>query len=244
MYWQHWNGAAWSGWISLGGIFTSVPSAVSRSAGRIDVFGIGTDGAMYHKYHNGAWSTSWEDLGGIFISAPTVVSVSYPPSLKLFGHKNSKLILQWGANRLDIFGVGTDKTAQLGLSPGMAMPGLRDGIDWDEVLTLSKFRSVGERGTDLHGLVKHYRKTVSICKISRFSRENSRTSSQKYYMIDTITCFFPLCKTNFTIPHQLKQTSLFRADGRSYYSVKLPVSQFNLFFLHPDSSELKHLKLY
>jgi hypothetical protein len=37
MYWQHWNGASWSGWISLGGIFTSVPAAVSWGAGRIDV---------------------------------------------------------------------------------------------------------------------------------------------------------------------------------------------------------------
>ena len=28
--------------------------------------------------------------------------------LDFFGHEKSKLILQWGANRLDIFGVGTD----------------------------------------------------------------------------------------------------------------------------------------
>jgi hypothetical protein len=77
IYWQHWNGAAWSGWTSLGGIFTSIPAAVSWSQGRIDIFGIGTDGGMYHKYYaNGEWSGTWEALGGIFISAPTVVSVS------------------------------------------------------------------------------------------------------------------------------------------------------------------------
>jgi hypothetical protein len=86
LWWQHWNGAAWSGWISLGGVFTSVPAAVSWSSDRIDVFGIGSDGGMYHKYYNGAWSPTWEALGGIFISAPTVVSVSkisaFRPQLK------------------------------------------------------------------------------------------------------------------------------------------------------------------
>ncbi len=71
---------------------------------------------MYHKFYNGTWSTIWEDLGGVFISAPTVVSVSHPPSFMrllsyVVGHGNSKLNLQWGANRLDIFGVGTDSAA-------------------------------------------------------------------------------------------------------------------------------------
>ena len=59
---------------------------------RLDLFGIGTDGAMYHKAWNGsAWSPSplnWERLGGVFTSEPAVVS--------------------WGQDRLDIFALGTD----------------------------------------------------------------------------------------------------------------------------------------
>jgi hypothetical protein len=44
---------------------------------------------MYHKDWNGQqWSAGWEPLGGVFNSPPTVVS--------------------WGANRLDIFGLGLD----------------------------------------------------------------------------------------------------------------------------------------
>ncbi len=47
---------------------------------------------MYHKaWQGGAWDpsqTNWEGLGGTFTSPPAVVS--------------------WGANRIDVFGVGTD----------------------------------------------------------------------------------------------------------------------------------------
>ena len=59
---------------------------------RLDIFGIGTDGAMYHKAWDGeAWRPSvlnWERLGGVFTSPPAVTA--------------------WGMNRLDVFGLGTD----------------------------------------------------------------------------------------------------------------------------------------
>lgn len=62
------------------------------SANRLDIFGVGTDNAMYHKAWTGsAWYPSvsgWENLGGVFNSPPRVVS--------------------WSPNRLDIFGLGTD----------------------------------------------------------------------------------------------------------------------------------------
>jgi hypothetical protein len=77
------------------------PSAVAKlqtnwvaawGQNRLDIFGLGTDGAMYHKAWDGsAWRPSpldWERLGGVFTSPPAVVS--------------------WGQNRLDIFGLGTD----------------------------------------------------------------------------------------------------------------------------------------
>lgn len=53
-------------------------SAVSWSANRLDIFGLGTNNEMFHKYWNGsAWGpspTGWEALGGIFNSAPEAVS--------------------------------------------------------------------------------------------------------------------------------------------------------------------------
>jgi hypothetical protein len=57
-------------WERLGGIFTSPPAAVAWSSNRLDIFGLGTDKAMYHKAWDGSrWHpsvTDWERLGGIF----------------------------------------------------------------------------------------------------------------------------------------------------------------------------------
>ena len=92
-----WNGAPeqGAGWENLGGIFTSAPAAVSWHAGgivgRIDLFGLGLDRAMYRKIWNGvAWSADWERLGGTFSSAASVVS--------------------WGPDRMDVFVRGADYT--------------------------------------------------------------------------------------------------------------------------------------
>ncbi len=68
------------------------PFAVSWGSNRLDIFGVGTDGAMFHKTWDGSgWRpsvTGWERQGGAFTSPPAVVA--------------------WGANRLDVFGLGTD----------------------------------------------------------------------------------------------------------------------------------------
>jgi hypothetical protein len=73
-------------------VFTSPPSAVSWSANRLDIFGLGTDNQAYHKAWDGSqWLPSqsgWEAIGGVFNSPLSAVS--------------------WGPNRLDIFGLGTD----------------------------------------------------------------------------------------------------------------------------------------
>ena len=79
-------------WERLGGVFTSPPAVAAWGQNRLDIFGLGTDGAMYHKAWDGtAWRPSpldWERLGGVFTSPPAVTA--------------------WGQNRLDIFGLGTD----------------------------------------------------------------------------------------------------------------------------------------
>ena len=57
-------------WERLGGIFTSPPAVASWGQNRLDIFGLGGDGAMYHKAWDGsAWGPSlldWERLGGVF----------------------------------------------------------------------------------------------------------------------------------------------------------------------------------
>ena len=78
---------------NLGGYSLSDPAAVSMANGRLDVFVVGTDHALYHKYaNNGSWLPSqsgYENLGGIIVGQPIVNSRS--------------------AGRLDVFIVGTDQ---------------------------------------------------------------------------------------------------------------------------------------
>ena len=72
---------------------TPPPLAVaSWGVGRLDIFGVGMNGEMFHKAWDGSkWfppAAEWQPLGGAFSSPPAVTS--------------------WGAGRLDIFGVGTN----------------------------------------------------------------------------------------------------------------------------------------
>lgn len=129
-------------WTSLGGAFTSPPSAVSWGAGRVDVFARGPGNNMYHKALNGnVWTpagTAWDNLGGVFNSPPSVVSwgpnrldvfglgtdnALYRRSLtgstwsagweRLGGNLSSPAsVVSWGANRLDVFAIGADKSMQ------------------------------------------------------------------------------------------------------------------------------------
>jgi hypothetical protein len=132
------------------------------------------------------------------------------------------------------------QTAQFTLSLGMALPGLRDGLDWDEVLTLSEVWTCRRTRNRLA------RVSVALSSKRPFRYVRSVVSAERtlervlriYYMIVIITCFCPLCKTSFTIPHQLKQTSLFRADGRNPSSTKLPIFAGSI---SSSSSELKQL---
>lgn len=67
----------WQGWISMGGIATSSPSATVLN-GSIWVMVRGTDGALYYK----SWSTpeppvpavAWTRIPGVFSSSPAIVA--------------------------------------------------------------------------------------------------------------------------------------------------------------------------
>jgi hypothetical protein len=65
--------------------------------GRIDLAIIGDNDAMYHKFwgpsggsYQPLWTPSFEDLGAQFVSPPSIAS--------------------WGPGRVDIFGIGMNKT--------------------------------------------------------------------------------------------------------------------------------------
>jgi hypothetical protein len=85
------------------------------SQNRLDIFSLGTDGAMWHKAWDGsAWQPSglgWERLGGVFTSPPAVTA--------------------WGPNRLDIFGLGTDHAMYHKAWNGSAWR--PSGLDWERL---------------------------------------------------------------------------------------------------------------
>jgi hypothetical protein len=89
------SNSATSGEIDLcyGTVADATLAAVTWSADRLDIFGLGTDDQMYHKSWQGNWGpslTGFDALGGKFNSPPCAVA--------------------WGPQRLDIFGLGTDNS--------------------------------------------------------------------------------------------------------------------------------------
>jgi hypothetical protein len=72
----------------LDGAFTSSPAVSSWGPNRLDAFGRGTDGKLYHALWNGAAWSGWQSLDGVLASAPAAVS--------------------WGPNRIDTFVRGSD----------------------------------------------------------------------------------------------------------------------------------------
>ena len=83
LYINDFDGAAWSGYASLGGIITSTPAAVSPSPGILDVFVRGADYALWTRHFDGASWWPWISLGGYLRSAPAVTSRS-PGTIDVF----------------------------------------------------------------------------------------------------------------------------------------------------------------
>ena len=101
LYHKAWTGSQWlpslTGYDRLGIPKAGVtirgnPKVVSWGHDRLDIFVVGTDGALYHKWWNGGWGpsvTDFEFMGGSINGDPAVAS--------------------WDHDRLDVFVVGTDK---------------------------------------------------------------------------------------------------------------------------------------
>ncbi len=73
MWHRWWNGAAWGGWVSLGGYIKSTPSCVS-GLGRIECFGVSYNAQLHRKQSLGGIWLPWTSLGGGLTSAPECVA--------------------------------------------------------------------------------------------------------------------------------------------------------------------------
>jgi hypothetical protein len=108
------------------------PAVASWGAGRLDVFALGNDHAVWHKWYQGGWS-GWESLGGYCNSEPAAKSWGYG-RIDIFckaGANNNlyhkwfdggwsgwenlggnlisgPAVTSWGPGHLDVFAVGTD----------------------------------------------------------------------------------------------------------------------------------------
>jgi spore germination protein YaaH len=78
------------GFDRLGGSLTSSADAASWAANRMDVFGRGMDGQLWHSWWDGTGWSGWEPLGGQLMAGTGPGAVS------------------WGNNRLDLFVQGLD----------------------------------------------------------------------------------------------------------------------------------------
>jgi hypothetical protein len=124
-----------TGYTTLGGRILYGPAAVSWGGNRLDVFVIGTDGALYHRAGTaGGIFNDWEYLGGRLTASPAALS--------------------FAPDRLNVYGRGTDGqlwtmawtgTAWTGWSPMGGALTSGPGAVADRV---SGTGTVGVRGTD------------------------------------------------------------------------------------------------
>ena len=88
LYYQSWNGSAWSGWSSLSTSVVSGPALTNWGSTRFDFFYTGTDGSVRHRADISGTFTAEESRGGSIVGGPGATA--------------------WSSSRMDIFGRGTD----------------------------------------------------------------------------------------------------------------------------------------
>ena len=87
LWWQSWNGSAWSGYSNLSTTVSSGPSITNWGASRFDIFYAGTDASLRHRSYTGTWSTE-DNLSGVMVGGPAATA--------------------WSTSRLDVLVRGTD----------------------------------------------------------------------------------------------------------------------------------------
>jgi hypothetical protein len=139
-------------WQPLGGVFTSGPAVASWAPNRLDLFGRGTDKALYTATSTGgsAWS-AWRKLAPNPIDSDPAAVAWGPNRIDVFARGTDKqmytmswtgdrwtgwksmggqftsgpAVSSWGSNRLDVFGRGADKTLYTNTWNGSAWSGWR-----------------------------------------------------------------------------------------------------------------------
>lgn len=81
-------GGSWSSWVSLGSAGTTNLQAIANKDGRIELFGIGNNGDIWHTWQtaaNGGFVGSWYDRTGKTIKPGYNVAMNADGRLELFG---------------------------------------------------------------------------------------------------------------------------------------------------------------
>ena len=84
----------WTGWETLGAkkFESSISAVVRQGTNTIELFGLGSDKALWHRAGNGShWPVDWVSHGGGFKSAPALVSPC-PGEVDVFGIGNDKRV--------------------------------------------------------------------------------------------------------------------------------------------------------
>jgi hypothetical protein len=91
---NYWNGSAWSGWSSLGGVATAAPTVISDGDGRIDVFVRGSDSAVHRLSWRDAtgWS-SWNRVDPMPVSSGPAAVVLGTDRYALFARVGNDIVI-------------------------------------------------------------------------------------------------------------------------------------------------------
>ncbi|OHD13184.1 MAG: hypothetical protein A2Y34_02085 [Spirochaetes bacterium GWC1_27_15] len=73
---KYFDGYNWTAWKSLGGNWTSAPSAILMPNGTISVYVRGTDNAIWNSSYNGSVCDNWSSLEGSWTSSPAAILMS------------------------------------------------------------------------------------------------------------------------------------------------------------------------
>lgn len=140
------EGGGWSSWYPMGGfVFTAPPTVVANQSGQVEVYGVGTDHAVYRNVHTGAGPDGWS--GWMLVNSCCI---------------NGKVsVAKDKFNRLNVFGLGTDNAAYVtrqtapgsntwtgwaGLGGSLTSPPQAVGFTWNNLSFYYIF--VAATGTD------------------------------------------------------------------------------------------------
>ena len=190
--WRHYNGSAWQGWQSLGGMLASAPSAEVLPDNSLQIFAYGADNSLWTRSYAAEWS-AWKEVfvgeitSGVNIaSAPAVVTSSTGLDLYVRGSDNHL----WSLHSVDgsVWGSWLDGGGVLatGIAPAIIAPG---GAAVLFAQTFSGNLQVKEVGADWATLTDGPTPccTVTDTNLAGVQRRPSGSSNYKDFSVDVET---------------------------------------------------------